>query len=112
VEPVFTQSRDGAARRYRAAAGRGQGAVSGAVEALQAALDGRIDTLFVPAGQQQWGTADPQTHDVAVHSGRRPGDEDLLDRAAVQTLLTSGTVYVVAPEEIPGPGPVAALLRY
>jgi Bacterial archaeo-eukaryotic release factor family 3 len=112
VEPVFTQSRDGAARRYRDAAGRGQGAVSGAAEALQAALDGRVDTLFVPAGQQHWGTADPQTHDVAVHSGRRPGDEDLLDRAAVQTLLTSGTVYVVAPEEIPGPGPVAALLRY
>lgn len=112
VEPVFTRSRQEAARRYRDAASRGHGAVSSTRQALQAALDGRVDTLFVPAGQQQWGTADPQTHDVAVHPARRPGDEDLLDHAAVQTLLTSGTVYVVAPEDVPEPGPVAALLRY
>jgi Bacterial archaeo-eukaryotic release factor family 3 len=112
VEPVFTQARQQAAQRYRDAAGRGHGAVCGTGEAVQAAFDGRVETLFVPAGQQQWGTVDPQTHEVTAHPGRRPGDEDLLDHAAVQTLITSGTVYVVAPEQVPGPGPVAALLRY
>jgi hypothetical protein len=32
----------------------------------------------------------------------KPGDEDLLDRAAVQTLLTAGTVYALV-HEAPGP---------
>ena len=92
--------------------GKGADAPSDITEALQAALDGRVETLFVPTGRQQWGTAGTQPDDVTVHPGHEPGDEDLLDRAAAATLLTSGTVYVVAPGDPPGPGPVAALLRY
>ncbi|MBD0293422.1 MAG: hypothetical protein ICV70_07610 [Jiangellaceae bacterium] len=71
-----------------------------------------METLFVPVGEQRWGTVDTQTLDVVVHSDREPGDEDLLDRAAMHTLLSSGTVFAVPEEEVPGPGPAAALLRY
>ena len=38
--------------------------------------------------------------------------EDLLDLAAVQTLLHGGTIYAVEPEQVPGGGPLAALFRY
>lgn len=112
VEPVFTGAREEAAERYREAAGSGEAVASNVEEVVRAALEGRVETLFVLLEQQRWGMVDPQTLEVVVHADRRPGDEDLLDRAAVETLLTSGTVFAVPPEEVPGPGPAAALLRY
>ena len=112
VEPVFARARQQAAQRYQEAAGRGQGAVWAVAEVVRAALRGQVDTLFVAAGEQQWGTADPQTLQVRIHDRPQPGDEDLLDRAAVHTLLTSGSVFAVPPQQVPGPGPAVALLRY
>ena len=112
VEPVFARARQQAAQRYEQAAGRGQGAVWAVTEVVRAALRGQVDTLFVAVGEQQWGTADPQTLQVRIHDQPQPGDEDLLDRAAVHTLLTSGSVFAVPPQQVPGPGLVAALLRY
>jgi hypothetical protein len=112
VEPVATEARRQAADRFREAAGRGSGAASDIEHVIAGAVMGRVETLFVPVGVQVWGTIDPQTNDVVVHRERQPGDEDLLDRAAVETMLAGGMVYTVAPEELPGPGPAAALLRY
>lgn len=112
VQPVFTQARQQAAQRYQDAAGRGRGTASAVPQIVRAAMQGQVDTLFVAAGEQRWGTADPDTLDVASHDQRQPGDEDLLDRAAVHTLLTSGTVFTVPTRQVPGPGPAAALLRY
>ena len=47
---------------------------------------------------------------MTLHEQPRPGDEDLLDFAAVQSLLNGGTVYAVAADEVPGDGNLAALL--
>ncbi len=41
-----------------------------------------------------------------------PGDEDLLDLAAVKTFLNSGNIYAVEPEKVPGGEPFAAVFRY
>jgi Bacterial archaeo-eukaryotic release factor family 3 len=112
VEPVFARARQQAAQQYQQAAARRQGAACDVTQVVRAALQGRVDTLFVAAGQQRWGTADPRTGQVAIHGQPQPGDEDLLDRAAVDTLLTGGTVYAVPTEQVPGAGPAAALLRY
>ena len=112
VEPVFARARQQAAQRYLEATGRGQGAVSAVPEVVRAAVQGQVDTLFVAVGEQRWGTAGPQALQVTVQDQRQPGDEDLLDRAAVHTLLTAGTVFAVPPQQVPGPGPAAALLRY
>jgi hypothetical protein len=52
---------------------------------------------------------------VEVHENHAPGDQDLLDLAAVETLAHAGDVYAVSPDKVPGPeaaGPVAALFRY
>jgi hypothetical protein len=112
VEPVFTRARQQAVQRYQQAAARGHGAASDVTQVVHAALQGRVDTLFVAAGQQRWGTADPHTGQVTIHDQPQPGDDDLLDHAAAHTLLTSGTVYAVPIQQVPGPGPAAALLRY
>ena len=113
VEPLIVQDRDAAAARYLEAAGRGAGAVSDVEDVVRAAIEGRVDQLFVPVGEHAWGTVDPTSLDVThVGGDDLEGAEDLLDRAAVETLLASGTVHVVPAEQVPGLGPAAALLRY
>lgn len=112
VEPFVVEARQAAAERFREALGKGAGAASDIENVVARALSGRVEALFVPVGEQIWGTVDPQTNEVAVHKGRQVGDEDLLDRAAVATMFSGGTVYTVPREAVPGPGPAAAILRY
>jgi hypothetical protein len=59
-----------------------------------------------------WGAFDPVTNKVELHEDAKAGDRDLLDSAAVQTLLNGGQVYAVQPEQMPVEAPVAALFRY
>ena len=44
----------------------------------------------------------------------KPGmeEEDLLDFAAAETILNAGQVFAVPPDQIPGDGDLAAILRY
>lgn len=79
---------------------------------LPAAMQGRMDTLFVGTGLQYWGTYDPGTFDVTLHKDYEKGDKDLLNEAALFTLLNKGTVYAVQGTAIPDDLPVAAVLRY
>lgn len=68
--------------------------------------------MFVAVGQQQWGRFDPQSDTVQLHEQEQPGDEDLLDFAAIHTLLNGGTVFAVQPDHVPGQSLVAAIFRY
>lgn len=49
---------------------------------------------------------------VNLHPEPEPDDEDLLDFAAVYTLLNGGTVYALAPEDLPTSAPAAAIFRF
>jgi hypothetical protein len=53
-----------------------------------------------------------QSNSIDLHDEQQTGDEDILDAAAVHTLLNSGTVYVLEPDEVPTDNPAAAILRY
>ena len=77
-----------------------------------AAHHGRVESLFVSLGARVWGSFDEEGDEVEVHAERQPGDEDLLDRAALETILNAGTVYAVKPEQMPAEGVIAAVLRY
>jgi hypothetical protein len=113
VQPLFLAAQTEAAAQYRQLAGAGSEQASNDLkEVVPAAYHGRVETLFVAVGLQQWGTFDPETNTVRVHEEAEPGDEDLLDFAAVQALLNSGTVYAVEPEKVPDEAPLAALFRY
>lgn len=81
-------------------------------DAVIAAHHGRVEVLWAALEVQRWGSFDEETASVDVHDRPKPGDHDLLDLAATQTLLNGGTVYAVASSEVPGDGPAAALLRY
>ena len=66
----------------------------------------------MPVGQQLWGEFDPDTMTVDLHPEPEPDDEDMLDFAAIHTLLNGGTVYAVEPEKVPDEAPAAAIFRY
>jgi hypothetical protein len=68
--------------------------------------------MFVVLGVQAWGSLDVQTTVAQVHEERKPGDDDLLDLAAVHTFLNRGSVYAVERDRVPSGGQVAAILRY
>ncbi|MGO9116810.1 MAG: hypothetical protein ACLQPD_04270 [Desulfomonilaceae bacterium] len=55
---------------------------------------------------------DPAMDEVQLLQAREPGAIDLLDLAAAQTLLNSGTVHALQPEEMPRDSTIAALFRY
>jgi hypothetical protein len=96
VRPYFQQIRQAAKEHYRQLSGQDSHLVSDDLDTiLPAALHGRIESLFVAVGAQQWGEFDPESARVIQHEDYRPGDEDLLDRAAILTLLNNGTVFAV-----------------
>ena len=76
------------------------------------AHQGRVATLFVALGVQQWGAYDPDSITLHVHPERQPGDQDLLDLAAAQTFTNGGVVYAVDPAAVPGEAEMAAIMRY
>ncbi|MEQ9357779.1 hypothetical protein [Coleofasciculus chthonoplastes] len=81
-------------------------------ELVQAAYNQRIDSLFVALDHQQWGSFDPQSNTVQLHEQHQAGDQDLLDLAAVYTVLNGGTVFAVESERVPAQSPIAAVFRY
>jgi hypothetical protein len=111
VEPIFAQARKEAAARYAQLASDGQ-ATTDIQEAVLAAHHGRVDELFVAVDIQVWGVFDAEANTVSVHEEAEPGDEDLLDLAAVASIANSGVVYAVPREHVPEQAPLAALLRY
>ena len=79
---------------------------------MPAAYYGRVESLFVAVDQEQWGSFDPATETLQIHEQGEPGDEDLLDLAATQTLLHGGAVYAVEQAQMPTGVPLAAVFRY
>jgi hypothetical protein len=113
VEPIFEREREAAEAGFHERRAKGGAGTAGDVpEAVVAAHDGRVASVFVPLGIQRWGTFDASSRTVDVHEEREPGDEDLLDRAAVLTLEASGAAYAVPLERMPAARDVAAVLRY
>jgi Bacterial archaeo-eukaryotic release factor family 6 len=112
VEPLFEKVQKEAMEHYKELAGSDTGKASHDLkEIVSSAYFQRVDSLFVPVGQQLWGHFDPETMTVDLHREPEADDEDLLDFAAIHTLLNGGKVYAMEPENVPDK-PVAAIFRY
>ncbi|MFA7684039.1 MAG: hypothetical protein WCX84_04445 [Syntrophales bacterium] len=96
---------------YRQSQGTGLTA-SDIGEILVAAHQGRIGMLFVPLGEERWGTFNSDTGQVTFSETAVTGDEDLFDLAALLTYLNGGDVFALPPERIPEDSTIAALFRY
>lgn len=109
VEPVFTRAQDDARHAFLADAQRSVKTLS---QALVAAREGRVAALFIPLGVHCWGHFHTDRQIAEMHGERQPGDRDLIDVVAIETLTDRGDVFVVDRSNVPGDGPVAALLRF
>ena len=78
-------------------------------EILFSAYQGRIQSLFLPSGVQKWGRYHFEENALEVHDQFQAGDQDLLNAAAIETILRKGTVYMLAAEEMPE---IGAILRF
>jgi hypothetical protein len=113
VAPLYQQERQQSIDTYQHLAGTGDKRATHMIEQIvPAAYFQAIATLLITTGIERWGVFDPTHNTVEIHNERRPGDEDLLDFAAVYTLLNGGAVHIVDPQSMPAGVPVAAILRY
>lgn len=113
VAPDFDQARLEAAERFRMKAGSTPPTTSVYLRAIiPAAFTGRIETLFVSLGQQQWGMFDPTSGALQLHDPAAANDSELINLAVIQTLKHGGAVYGVMPEQMPSADPLAAIFRY
>ena len=116
VESQFEADMEEARNRYLSLAGSDSERVAQDVESIvPAAFYKRVDLLFVPLETHVWGTFERTREGrggVEIHDERQPGDEDLLNAAAVHAMFRGAKVYAVEPSDVPGDGPLAAVLRY
>lgn len=80
--------------------------------AVVAAFEGRIDALVLPREQEVWGEFDESTEQVRRQATAPSRSRELLDFAAMQTLLHGGEVFLIPKATMPPDAEVAALLRY
>ncbi|MCC6494234.1 MAG: hypothetical protein IT424_14570 [Pirellulales bacterium] len=111
VRPRFEADRASAIEQYGTLAARRQ-ASDVLLQILEATRVGRVGTLLVAKGAQEFGVVDAGTESVSLADRHAAHSEDLLGLAAAQTIGSSGTVYLVEPSHMPTDSPVAALYRY
>lgn len=112
VKPGFIKKQQDEIDRYHSIAGKGL--TSRDISPIvSAACHGRIEALFVALEEQYIGSFDRDRDEVIFHDYALNDGEDLLNLAAVETLLHSGTVYALNRDQLPEPDfPAAAILRF
>jgi hypothetical protein len=111
VEPYFHKSTEEAINKYIKLYGT-DNVVHNIRDALTSAYEGRIDTLLVAEDRQKWGRFDPNTTEVEEHKKPKPGDDELIDLAAIHTIKNDGRVHVIENEKMPKNMDIAGILRF
>ncbi len=98
--------------RLQASFSKGEAAID-IHKVVPAAIGGRVDTLFVKANAEVWGTYEKETHEIKAAAARTVGDTDLLNLAVVETVKNGGEVHVITEDQMPDNATeIAATLRY
>ncbi len=79
---------------------------------VTAAHDGRIVKLVLSDSKEQAGVMDEATYEVTGSDRETSQNYDLLNDAAVQTILHAGQVYVAPNKQMPNGAPLIAVFRY
>jgi Bacterial archaeo-eukaryotic release factor family 7 len=111
AEPYFMEARSVAAAQYHEGLAKGRAGHS-LLDVLTAAHQGKVATLFIPLGVHRYGRFHFDSLSMEEHAEEQPGDDELIDLAAMQTLLHAGVVYGTEPKDIPGQQLLAAVYRF
>lgn len=111
LEPHWDAARREALLQYRSLSGTAR--ASGDLhQILRAAFQGRIEFAFIPTDVERWGRFEVEQDAIEVHETPQPGDEDLVNEVAIETIVKHGAVFAVRPQDVPDASPVAAVFRY
>ncbi|MBE9079011.1 hypothetical protein IQ241_17195 [Romeria aff. gracilis LEGE 07310] len=111
IEPHFHQAQETALTQYGNLQSADQ-STDELAEIVAAAHTGQVDTLLLAPQTQRWGHYDAQSRQLEQHDQQTADSEDLLNLAAMQTLLNGGRVLMVERDRMPNGGDIAATLRY
>jgi hypothetical protein len=110
VEPLFNKVQKQTATIFEQAAAN-ELTSTDLEDIVIAAMDGRVETLFVTF-EDVWGTLDEDERSVNVTHQATADSDDLLNVAAALTWLNGGEVYTVMPDELPRGDSIAAVYRF
>lgn len=68
--------------------------------------------LFVEKDTHIWGTFNEMENKLVINESQQEGDECLIDKAVIKTILNAGEVHILPKERMPQESKIAALMRY
>ncbi|SNR59597.1 baeRF7 domain-containing protein [Lutibacter flavus] len=82
-------------------------------EIIPAALNGKIDTLFVQKDIDIYGTYNKENGYLTLNSKKKLSNGSLTNLSSIKTFMQGGNVYILEPQDMPEKGrPLNAILRY
>jgi hypothetical protein len=112
LEPYFNQALLEKKDKFLIAYDRGK-ASREMSEIVQAAVTGRIDTLFIEKNSDAYGIYNSATGETTVHENHNHANVSLMNLSAKRTFEQGGTVYLLDKVDMPdGSVDMNALLRY
>ena len=80
---------------------------------IPAAIQGRIDTLFIRKGDKVYGTYNAKNNCVILDSEKDEINISLINLAAINTLLQGGNVFIMETQDMPhNKRPLNAIFRF
>ncbi len=113
VEGHFREQREKRKKEFQDQSATGK-AVTDIRKIIPAAVDGRIDTLFIEEGKDLFGVYDETKRKIELaEPGNRSYQVSLFNLAAMNTLLKGGRVFLYSADDMPlQETEINALLRY
>ncbi len=112
VKDRFDEDRDHYIQQYKDNMG-GERAVYDNADIVKAALDARVEALFIEKGTHLYGLYDAGERKVHFAAEKTSDNEDLVELAAMNTHRKDGRVFLLEREQMPELGTqMNALLRY
>lgn len=111
MEPYFRERHAKALEAYGNSSATGLTS-SIPADVIPAAHYKRVWHLFVQKDEHIWGTFDEMNNKLTLHETQQEGDECLLDKAVIRTILNAGEVHVLPRDQMPADSKIAALMRY
>lgn len=110
--PIFDKERKEKTERFEKYEGTSRTS-SDIKEILPAALQGKIDALFLRKNQDIFGIYDAINHNVEIRENPESTHVSLFNMAAIKTFLQGGIVYLMEKDDMPNPfSKVNALYRF
>ena len=112
VKSKFASDVGQAVQTYHQLAAKNKDTANTIEEIVPAAYHQRVHTLFAAKNTHVWGKFDPQKDQILKEADPTANNDDLINFAALHTLINGGDVYILPEDSMPNASTIAAILRY